>query len=209
VDQQTTGSSTNEGGQEPRPNSPRGTTSQEAEPVSIDATEPIATTIEQQTGPLTPSGPHTGCSVNIHINNTISGSANNYGTGRRRRYLDNAHNDLGVEEATNTDHSDTLNLPPLPKSNDGAPKHVEHECSTIALIPFLAELVHSAIALYIYYDKKDRKVDVEHMLIPSVLIGVLTGYVPLSGLWASRKGWAAMIGFLMTYRVLCSLKKYE
>lgn len=75
-------------------------------------------------------------------------------------------------------------------------------CVSFALIPLLSELLHSAIALLLYYDEV-REPDVGFLLLIGLAIALFTGYVPLSGMWASRRGWAAAIGAFMLYRLIC------
>jgi hypothetical protein len=82
-------------------------------------------------------------------------------------------------------------------------------CVGLKLVPAMSEVLHNAVAMYIYYDREWRRRArpddrLLFMLGVALIIGIATGYVPLSGLWASGLPWAASLGTIMAYRVLCS-----
>jgi hypothetical protein len=81
-------------------------------------------------------------------------------------------------------------------------------CVGLKAIATISEIIHNAIALYVYYEPHWRNKSSDDvmgvLLAASFVIGVLTGYVPLSGIWATRTAWGAAIGVLMLYRLLCT-----
>jgi hypothetical protein len=81
-------------------------------------------------------------------------------------------------------------------------------CVGLKAIATISEIIHNAIALYVYYEPHWRNKSSDDvmgvLLAASFVIGVLTGYVPLSGIWATRTAWGAAIGVLMLHRLLCT-----
>jgi hypothetical protein len=81
-------------------------------------------------------------------------------------------------------------------------------CVGLKAMATISEIIHNAIALYVYYEPHWRNKSSDDvmgvLLAASFVIGVLTGYVPLSGIWATRTAWGAAIGVLMLHRLLCT-----
>lgn len=96
----------------------------------------------------------------------------------------------------------------IEKPDDGDDIEGNSKCVGLKAMATIGEIIHNAIALYVYYEPRWRNKSSDDvmgvLLAASFMIGVLTGYVPLSGVWATRTAWGAAIGVLMLHRLLCT-----
>lgn len=99
----------------------------------------------------------------------------------------------------------------IEKPNDGDDIEGNSKCVGLKAMATIGEIIHNAIALYVYYEPRWRNKSSDDvmgvLLAASFMIGVLTGYVPLSGVWATRTAWGAAIGVLMLHRLLCTRER--